>query len=244
MKKYLFGSLFFACLAMCFADVASAQPGLERPGSRGRANDLMGLLRNESVKAELELIDDQKEEIDSIMETMWSEMREKMSQNRDMRDLSPEERRQRYAELREEMDERRQKYMEQISEVLLPNQLARLKQLGIQSSSRRYGTGAIAVLFNKDFLDELGIDEETQEKLKKKTEEVLKELEQEVSKLRKKAEEEILSVLPSDVKKKFRESVGDSFDFSGGRGQFGLDGRANGFQGRRGREGRQEPSDK
>ena len=245
MKKYIFCTIAIACLAIFSSSFAAAQPGTQGGGNGRRSNDMMNLLRNESVKKELELVDDQVQEIDTIMQEMWAEMRERMGTFRDMRDLPPEERKERYAKIREEMDERRGKFQEEINKVLLPNQLSRLKQINVQSRARRYGEGAIGVLKNKELLEELGIDEETQEKLEKKTEEVLKELQEKVEKLKKKAEEEILSVLPSDKKKAFRELVGESFSFGGSR-QFGQsqvrpDGQ--GRQERRGR-GRQDGEDK
>ena len=202
MKKYTFCSVLMACCSVCFVDVASAQGLQQSAGGGGRGNDLMNLLRNEMVQKELDLVDEQVEEIESVMEEMWSEMRERMGKMRDIRDLTPEERRDRYADIRKEMDDRRSKYQEEIDEVLLPNQLERLKQIGVQSRARRYGDGSIGVLQNKEFLAELGIDEETQEKLAKKTEEVLEKLQKQVVELRKKAEKEILGVLPSESRKK------------------------------------------
>lgn len=209
MKKYMYLSLCMIA-AISFADNADAQ-GL---GSN-RGNEVMNLLRNEAVKSELELVDDQVQEIETIMEEMWAEMRERMGKMREFRDLTPEERREKYAEVREEMNERRKKYQEQVNDVLLPAQAARLKQLSVQSRARRTGDGALGVLQNSELLTELGIDEETQKKLKEKTEEVLKELKKKVDKLRKKAEEEILSVLPADKRKVFIEAVGTSFEFGG-----------------------------
>ena len=209
MKKYFYLSLCTVA-AICFADFATAQ-------GPGRGNEVMNLLRNEAVKSELELVDDQVQEIESIMEEMWAEMRDKMGKMREFRDLSPEDRREKYSEVREEMDERRQKYQEQVNGVLLPEQLSRLKQLSLQSRARRSGDGALGVLQNSELLTELGIDKETQKKLQEKTEEVLAELKKKIAKLRKQAEKEILSVLPADKRKVFNDAVGNSFDFDSAR---------------------------
>ena len=151
MKKYMY-LLLCMFAAVCLTDDVTAQ------GSN-RGNEVMNLLRNEAVKSELELVDDQVQEIESIMEEMWAEMREKMGKMREFRDLTPEERREKYAEVREDMDERKKKYQEQVYGVLLPQQMTRLKQLSIQSRARRTGEGALGVLQNSELLTELGIDE-------------------------------------------------------------------------------------
>ena len=224
-------------LALCLADVASAQPG---GGGRGRGgfgggNNWLGLLRMDSIQNEIELVDDQQQEIESLQEEMWTEMRENMA---GMRDLEPEERRERFAELREEMEERQVEYQEKIEKVLLPMQLKRLKELHLQSQSRRNGDGAMGVLQNEDLLEELGISEEQKKELEEKAEEVRKDLEKKIKELRAKAEKEILSVLSSEQRKKFLEKVGESFDFGNNRGGFGRDGGRQGRGRDGGREGR------
>ncbi len=233
MRLGLF-SLLIAGLAFGLTDHLSAQPG---GGRGGRDADLFGLLRMQSVQGEIELVDDQMEEIEMLQEEMWTEMRQKMSS---IRDLAPEERREKFAELREEITERREEYQAKIEQVLLPNQLKRLKELQIQRVARRGDRGTIGILDNEEICEELGIDEATREKLEKKSEEVLKELTEKIKKLRAQAEDEILSVLSSDQRKKYREKIGATFDFGNERGAGigGRRGRGGGDEGGRGRRGR------
>ena len=197
---------------------------------------MLGLLRMESIQGEIELVDDQREEIEALQEEMWTEMRERMSS---VRDLEPEERRERFAELRIEMEAQREQYQERIEAVLLPQQLKRLKELQVQSGARRSGQGSLGILQNEAILEELGIDAEKRKELEAKAEEVLAKLQTQIKKMKADAEEEILSVLSSEQRKKFREKVGESFDFDrdGEAGFGGRGGRGGGAEGR-GREGR------
>lgn len=179
---------------------------------RGAANSWLGLLRMPNVQTEIELVDDQKQQIEDLQTDMYKEMREQMSEMRSQ-DLEPSERRERYAELREKMEERQDEYRQKIEDILLPMQVKRLKELYVQSRARRNGEGALAVLKNSEILEDLGIDEETRKKLEEKAEEVQAELAKKIKKLKAEAEKEILSVLSSEQRKKLRELMGDTFDF-------------------------------
>ena len=226
-------------LSICFADVASAQPG-GRGGFGGRGffggNDgWMGLLRNESVMNEIELVDDQKEEIAAIQDELREEMRERMME---MRDVPREERREMFTEMREEMEERQVEIQKEIEKVLMPMQIKRLKELEVQRAAGRDGGGTMGVLNNADVLEELGVSDKQRKKLEEKAAELKKKLEEKIKKLRADAEEELLSVLSSEQRKKLRDKVGKTFDFGdefnrrGGRGG----GRDRGDRGRRGEE--------
>lgn len=241
--KFL-STMIVAGVALCMADITSAQPGgqgaLGPFGGEGRGQDLLGLLRMEAIQGEIELVDDQREEIEALQEELWSEMRERMSS---VRNLEPEQRRERFAELRTEMEAQREQFQERIEAVLLPQQLKRLKELQVQSGARRSGQGSLGILQNDAVLEELGIDAEKRAELEAKTEEVLAKLQTKIKKLKAEAEEEILSVLSSEQRKKFREKVGESFDFDAGNnanfagrgGRGGGEGRGGGRQGRGGR---------
>lgn len=232
MKFSHYLPLMLATFAIGFADIASAQPGGQRGARRG--DDMMSLLRNESVQTEIDLVDDQMQEIETMQEQMWAEIREEMAA---ARDLEPEERRARFMELREEMAEKRRDYDEKVESVLLPHQLKRLKELQVQSRARRYGNnGSIGILQDEEILEELGIDEDKAAELEEKAEEVMEKLQEKIRKLRTEAEDEILSVLSSEQQKKFREMVGESFEFQRDRRQATL--QAGGGAGGKGGEGR------
>ena len=248
--RYCFLTTVAICaISLCFVELAEAQRGggFRGGGFGGRGGgSWLALLRMESVQNEIELVDDQLEEIEGLQEEMWQEMQESM---RGLRDLPMEERREQFAELRGQMEEKQADYEKQIEDVLLPMQVKRLKELHLQSRSRRSGNGAVGILQNDEMLEELGIDEEQKKKLEEKIEEVRKEVEKKIKEIRKEAEDDILSVLTSEQRKMFREKIGETFDFGsdrdpGFRRRGGGDGgERGGGRGRRGRRPEAEDKD-
>ncbi len=245
MRISLFLTIAVCAVSLCMADIASAQRGGGGLGGRGTTNSWLGLLRMETVQDEIELVPDQMEEIEGLQEEMWGEMQERMA---DLRELEPADRREQFANLRTEMEERQGEYQTKIEGVLLPMQLKRLKELHIQSTARRRGNdGAGATLQNEDLLEELGVDEEQKKKLEEKAKELREEMQEKIKKLQKKAEEELLSVLTPEQREMYREKVGETFDFGndrdrgfqrGGAGRGGRGGRGGARGERGGREAR------
>lgn len=230
-------------LSLSVAEMANAQRGGGRGGGRGGfgrggGNGVLGLLQNESVMTEIELVDEQKDEIQTIQDELRQEMRERMEEMRDS-DMSREERREAFMGMREEMEERQEEIEQQIEGVLLPEQLKRLKQLEIQRSARRTGGGAMGVLASDELMEKLGIDEEQRKKLEEKAAEVKKKLQERIKKLTKEAEDDILSVLSPSQRKEFREKIGESFEFEDGNDRRGRGGDRGGRGGDR-RGGRPE----
>ena len=201
-------------IAVCIGSLCATGTTSAQEFGRGRASSWLGLLRMDSIRKEIELVPDQQEEIDQLQKNMRREMQDQM---KGVRGLEPEERREQFALLREQMEERQVEYQEKIESVLLPHQVKRLKELQVQSGSRRNGDGAMAVLQNKELLEELGIDSEQKEKLEDKAKEVREELEKKIKELRAKAEEEVLSVLSKEQRTKLRDLIGPTFDFAASR---------------------------
>ena len=208
--NYIATTLVVICVfSLSFADVSVAQRG--GPGGfLGGNNGWMGLLRNDAVVGEIELVDDQREEIETIQDELRQEMRERMME---MRDVAPEDRREMFTELREEMEDRQNEVGKEIEKVLMPMQLKRLKELEVQRTAQRNGRGSMGALANEDILEDLGVSDKQKEKLEKKALELKKKIEERIKKMTAEAEEELLSVLTSDQRKKFREKVGKTFDF-------------------------------
>ncbi|MEM7782467.1 MAG: hypothetical protein AAF623_03875 [Planctomycetota bacterium] len=214
--------LLFAAATLLLTDSLLAQPGGRgRPGGGGgpggggffRASPL-DLLRNENVQKELELVDEQVEKIMEIADEMNQEQRDYFMGIRDrMRDLDESERREMFDQLREEVTEMRSKYSELAEEELLPLQVERLKQLTMQAENRR-GGGPENGQMSDSLAEELGLSEEQIEKLKSEAEKVQPELAKKIAKLRSQATEQILaSVLDDDQLARYKELMGDSFDF-------------------------------
>ena len=209
---------------------ALAQPGRGGPGGFGGGGGALGLLRNQQVLDELDIVEEQQEKLEAIGEKLRDEMREMFS---GMRDLSREEREEKFGELREKMQERVADIQKEVDEILLPNQRDRLKQIANQMQNR----GGASRALNGSLGDELGLSDKQKEELTEKAQELRAELEKKIGELRKESEDELLQVLTPEQRKKYKKMLGEPFEFQqqgwGGRG--GDRGRGQG--GDRGRDG-------
>jgi Spy/CpxP family protein refolding chaperone len=201
---------FTALVGLTAADMVMAQPGGGR-GGRGMmrmlgGNNQYALLADSRVQEELELVDEQIRELEQIQQEVMQTMRDMFSEMQDQgggRDA--------FRNVREKIQERMKPFESRFKEVLLPHQMDRLKQLSYQSAGR--GQGAGGALSNEALLDELEVTEEQREELQKAMEEARDKIQKELVKLQRDAEENILKVLDAEQRKKYRELVGESFQF-------------------------------
>ncbi len=204
---------FFACAAlacMICADVAVAQGGGRTRGNAGGmmrmmgGNNQFGLLADRRIQEELELVDEQIEELESIQSEAMKVIRDMFSERQDWANADREN-------IREKMQEKMKPFEGRIKDVLLPHQHSRLQQLAFQSSGR--GSGAGGALNNPRLLDELNVTDEQKKQLEEAIEEAREKLQKQIAKLQKEAEDDILGILDTEQRKKYRELVGDSFNF-------------------------------
>ncbi len=241
-------SILFFASALLLGNVATAQPGGDlRPGDMrqrgfgaGFGAGMIGLLANERVHDELELVDDQIEELKGIQQASQSAIRDMFSE---MQDLGPEDRRALMEGMREKIQEKMKQFEEDANHVLLPHQRDRLKQLTFQAAGR--GQGAGGALNNDSLLEELGVTDEQRAKIDEATEKAREELRVKYMELVRDAEEDILKALTSEQRTKYKELVGDSFEFQNPDGTWGRpsgpDDNGDQNRGRRGRGGERRP---
>jgi Spy/CpxP family protein refolding chaperone len=197
--------------------LAMAQPGGGRggPGGGGGGFGAGGLLRDDKVKAELNLVPDQEKKIEALSESLREKAREAF---RGLQDLSDEERTAKFQEFR---DSSQKEY----DAILLPQQRERLKQLMLQQSQQfTRSPGGI----NDTLAKELNITDAQKEALQKKAEEVRAELQKKIAKIQEESRAEILSVLTAEQRSKLEKALGAKFEFTpqqfggqGGRGGAG-----------------------
>lgn len=230
-----FGLLLTGLLA---GPVAAQQQGGPRGGfGRGFGGGMggglneTGLLNNEQVQKELELVADQISKIEKIRE----ESRSKFAQFPEgVRDMSQADREKAFADMRAKNEPVMKEIREKINEVLLPDQRDRLKELAIQAQ----GTGA---LNTPEVAEALKITDEQKKKLETIREESGKkfgelfsggrgqggpseEARAKMTELRKEISEQTLAVLTTEQKAQFEKMKGEKseIDFSemrGGRGR-------------------------
>ncbi len=232
-------ALAVGAVLVASAGNAMAQRGGGGPGGRGtggtggRGTSGLQLLQSEQVQKELELVDDQKEALKKISESMRTDMREMFT---GMQGLSSEERTKKFEEMRGKMETKQKEYQAKVDEVLLPNQRDRLKQITMQVSGN-------SALTSDDAVKALGLTDDQKEKIKKIGEDARTEMrtlfqgggqgtdrtaqQEKMDKMRKDTEEKIMAVLTSEQKAKLEELKGKKFEidrnalFGGQRGQRG-----------------------
>jgi hypothetical protein len=208
------------------------------PMGGGGAMGLLALLNNEKVQKELELVDDQKTKLKTLGEETRTAMMESFGA---LRDLSDEERGPKMEQLMKENQEKTQK---KLAEILMPNQLVRIKQIQLQAE------GAMALLNNSDVAKELVITDEQKKKLTEIRDELMtkmrearqemqglsqEERQAKMAKMRTDQNAKLMEVLTQEQRDKFEKMKGEKvdIDFStlmgpgmgrgprGGRGQGG-----------------------
>jgi hypothetical protein len=151
----------------------------------------------------------------------------------DFRNMSEEDRTAFFDKMRKEQEERNKKMKEQLEEVLLPEQIERLEQIGLQ-------VRGVQALGDDDVAAKLNITDaqkkelaEVREKLQGEMREKMRELfssgnrdgmREAFAKVRADMEKEVLGVLDSGQQKKFEELKGAKFEMPEGgvgRGGFG-----------------------
>jgi len=164
----------------------------------------------ESVKKDLELVEEQTQKINKIRTDLQKEMSEMYKKTSG---LSREERMKQYREMNEELAE---KIENQIKEVLLPEQLARLKEVALQMKLRSY-YGLGQALSGDDLVESLDISERQKKELLKVQQEVQQEIRQKTmefnNKIRAEAQEKILKVLSKKQRDKLEKMQGDKFEY-------------------------------
>ena len=99
----------------------------------------------------------------------------------------------------------------ELNELLLPHQAKRLRQLQMQSQFRR--RSLVDIITSEPVKAELEVTDEQEPELRKAEKEIEEELQREIEKLRLKAREKLISKLKPKQEKKFKEMVGDLFEF-------------------------------
>jgi Spy/CpxP family protein refolding chaperone len=205
----------FLCLMAPLAVLLCVSDAAAQPGGRGGpgggfggpgGGGLTGVLMREEVQKELEMLGDQVDDIRKLLEDRRGGMREMFSGLRDI-----EDRDERMEKARELMQKAQADLEKEVGKILLPHQMERAKQLAYQQRLR--GGAGRALTGGGPLAEELGITEAQQEKLRAKNEELQDELRQKIAELQKEAQEKLLKVLTPQQQAKFKELVGEPFQF-------------------------------
>jgi hypothetical protein len=121
----------------------------------GQATLMLGLLRNDQVRNDLGLLEDQEAKLQTLGESARTAMQDLFS---GMRDATPEQRQAKMQEIGRKMQDQDASMMKQIQEVLLPQQMQRLKEIRIQVMGAR-------ALADPEVQKELGLTDQQKQQL-------------------------------------------------------------------------------
>jgi hypothetical protein len=212
---------FALVVLLCLGDVVSAQPS----GGFGRAQGRSGgrgpgfgpgggipgmgtveLLRQDAVRKELELLDDQVANLEKLGEEIREMMRDAISRFREGRESDqaggPPDMRQLIQSVQTRSQAR-------LGEILLPHQMKRLQQLAMQARLRG---GGFAML-SPEVGEQLGINEQQREQLREKAQGIEADLRKKIAELRRQAQDELIALLTPEQQAKYRELLGEPFEF-------------------------------
>lgn len=167
------------------------------------------LLKMPRVESDLQLLPEQKEELQAKLKQLREEFRVKRDEitKEITPELSEREREKLNKELADLEQELRDEIKEAIDEVLLPFQKQRLDQIVAQSKLNNNGSGA---LMSEEFAKLLKLSDEQKKEFEQKQQELQKKLQEEIRDLRRKRQRELVeAVLTKEQLAKLKELIGD-----------------------------------
>ena len=210
--------LLAAFLTLVPAYPAPAQAVVQGGGGGTRARystgqSLTWLLYNPQLQKEIEIVDDQKAELEKIQKEMAAKTTEAYKSLGDQAG-DPLERQKKYMEVYQKLGRETE---ERIGKVLLPHQKKRLSQIMLQMKLQQSGYGFASALEADDIAKELGITDAQKEEMKKKEEklraDIQKKYQEFYKKLQDETREELLSVLTPAQRIKLEDLTGQKFEW-------------------------------
>jgi hypothetical protein len=150
----------------------------------GMPGDDLGMLAIAQLQEDLELIDDQKAKLDSLRADLKEKRRTLYG---DLKSVDP-------VKLGPMLKSSESLLLEDVNsrltEILLPHQIERLKQLRLQMQMRNQGVGS---LMGQELSNALGLSDEQKKKLAEKQKEAEKKLREKIEEIRRQLQQEILT---------------------------------------------------
>ena len=178
-------------------DIALAKPFGWTNQQYGGQGSTLDLLSDEKVRAELEMMDEQYED----MQRMNEEVQQRVAEQIRNLDFSDRE------NLASKIREIRDQATEDLNSVLLPHQMDRLTQMQARSQLRYRSLAE--VLTSNPLKSQLEITDEQAEELREAEEEIEQELAEEIANLRARARERLIGRLKRDQQEQIEEIFGD-----------------------------------
>lgn len=182
-------------------DIALDKPVGWTASEYGTTGSTLGLLSDESIRTDLDMVDSQYKELQDLS----SQVQKRAAEQIRGLDFSDRE------NLVEQIRKIREQATSELNSVLLPHQLERLKQIRMQALLQR--RGLVDVLTSDPVKADLEITDQQSDELKAFEKVVQEDLAKEMAKLQEKARDRILSKLNPTQKKQAKDMIGDAFEF-------------------------------
>ncbi len=196
------GSAELRAMIPMLNDIALNQPIGSTANQYNTETSTLGLLSDKNIRADLEMVDDQYEELKRLNSEIQNRMADQI-RGLDFRDTG---------NLTSRIRAMSEQSQNDLNSVLLPHQVTRLRQIRMQSQLRR--RSLVDILTSDPLKTELDITDRQTAELRQEEQEIEEDLAREIAKLREKARDRLLSKLKPNQKAEVKEMLGDAFDFS------------------------------
>lgn len=182
-------------------DIVLEQP-IGSTGKRYNASDsTLGLLANESVRKELEMVDDQFAELQKANAEIQQRVAEQLREL-DLSDMKAAT--QQILAIRDQSEK-------DLQATLLPHQMRRLRQIVAQNQMRR--RTLVQWLTSEPWRTELEISQEQADQLRHSEKEIQADLRQKIAQLQEEARQRLLGKLKKSQRQQVEEWIGEEFEF-------------------------------
>ncbi len=195
------GSAELQAMIPMINDIVTNQSIGSTAGKYNAESSTLGMLSNETIRDELEMVDSQYKELQQLN----SEIQDRVADQIRGLDFSDPQ------GIADQIRKIRSEAKSDLESVLLPHQLDRLRQLQMQSSMRH--RTLVEILTSDPVKTELEITEDQSKELREEEREIEKELEKEIAELRRKARQRLLSKLKRQQRQQVEELLGSPFEF-------------------------------
>ena len=183
-------------------------------------NQMIGLTRNVELMKEMEIVGEQREELQAIAQQYVTGIQKLNFELKDkqlrVRELVNEKRYEEAQDLAQEIQSSNSEivtsHITKVNDVLLPHQVARMTQLSRQQYAKVQTPYAGFLGLPLALGKELELSAGEARKLKEVTEQADKELREELKALHEKKMKRVLDALPEDKREHFQDLVGDLYD--------------------------------
>lgn len=174
------------------------------------ANNIIGTLANKKLVGELELLDEQKENIDQLMKEFGQVRREVGEDMKDRWEAAGDaEREELGKEYWRRIEESRLEIVKEMKDNLLPHQIQRLEQLSAQRKMNEGKGRESAGLLSDQMISYLEINDAQRQKIQEKSEKLKKEVGEKIRKILEEAKQDLLGELTLQQKKKYEDLLGE-----------------------------------